>query len=72
MKANVSFTLKWYQLCILPSGLEQATPFMFYLWETCSEKWQEENQKGKEWHKRNILHLLPPAKNQISELISQF
>jgi len=31
MKANVSFTLKLYQLCILPSGLEQATPRSTYV-----------------------------------------
>lgn len=68
MKANVSFTLKLYQLCILPPGLEQATPFMFYLCEICSEKQQEENQKGKEWHKRNILHLFPPEKKKYSSL----
>lgn len=45
LKANVSFTLKLYQLCIVPSGLQQATPLMFYLCETRSEKWQEEAKR---------------------------
>jgi len=62
MEANASYTLKLYQLYILPSGLEQATPFMFYLYKTCSGKRQEENQKGKGWYSRNFLHLFHPRK----------